>query len=73
MIRCDHVAAVAMGKMFVLTGSGSEELWFNDIHALDLASYNWSQLQPNGDVVPVPRDYATINCITDTVSLDNSL
>ena len=54
--------------MIVTSGSGSDDLWFNDIHSLSLTSSHWSKLEPKSRVGPSPRDYSTINCIANTVS-----
>lgn len=54
--------------MFMSCGSGRDDLWFNDIHILDLATWQWSQLQPKRGVAPSPRDYATASVIANKVS-----
>lgn len=54
--------------MLMSAGSGSDELWLNDVYTLDLASWQWCKLDPKGDVVPSPRDYASINTIANVVS-----
>lgn len=55
--------------MLLTGGSGSDELWFNDVHVLDITSWLWIQVDPKGGVVPSPRDYATINVIADVSSV----
>lgn len=49
-------------------GSGRDDLWFNDIHTLDLATWQWTKVQPKTGVVPSPRDYATASVIANKVS-----
>jgi hypothetical protein len=56
-------------KLMLTAGSGSDELWFNDIYALDVVSWQWSKVDPEGGVVPSPRDYASISVIDDRVGL----
>lgn len=70
-LRCDHLAAVVGGKMLVTAGSGSDELWFNDIHVLDISCWQWSPVEALGTLTPSPRDYATISTISNTVSINN--
>ena len=54
--------------MFVTAGSGSDDLWYNDIYLLELGSWQWTQVNPTGSVAPSPRDYSTISTIADRVS-----
>lgn len=54
--------------MFVSAGSGSDDLWFNDIFLLDLGSWQWTQVSPVGGVAPSPRDYSTISTVAGRVS-----
>lgn len=70
-LRCDHLAAVVGGKMLVTAGSGSDELWFNDIHVLDISCWQWSPVEALGTLTPSPRDYATISTVSNTVSINN--
>lgn len=53
--------------MMLTAGSGSDELWFNDVHALDIGSWKWTKVNPDGTVLPSPRDYASVNVITEKV------
>lgn len=62
------MGVVVGSKMIVTTGSGSEELWFNDVYALDLGSFQWHMVEPEG-AIPGPRDYVTINCISNKVAM----
>lgn len=63
------MAFIMRDKMVVTAGSGSDELWFNDVHILDTASWQWTKVDPEGSVVPSPRDYASISVIADRVRL----
>lgn len=53
--------------MVVAAGSGSDELWFNDVHTLDIASWQWNRVDLKGGVVPSPRDYSTASVIANKV------
>ena len=53
--------------MVVTAGSGSDELWFNDVHMLDTVSWQWTKVDLEGSVVPSPRDYASVSLIADRV------
>lgn len=54
--------------MFLSAGSGSDELWFNDVYILEISSWQWNKVNPVGSEVPSPRDYSTISVIADRVS-----
>ena len=54
--------------MFMSCGSGRDDLWYNDVYALNLGTGQWSQLEPVGGVAPSPRDYATISVVANKVS-----
>ena len=53
--------------MFVCAGTGSEDLWFNDLHRLNLDTLEWQEVEQKG-YPPSPRDYATLVAIRDWVS-----
>ena len=63
------MTAVLRGKLFTSCGSGRDDLWFNDIHCLDLATWQWTQLNPKGGVTPSPRDYATVSVFNNKVNI----
>ena len=52
--------------MVVTAGSGSDELWFNDVHILDPILWKWTKVELTG-AVPSPRDYTAISVIADKV------
>lgn len=54
--------------MIMTFGSGSDELWFNDVHVLDLDTWQWSLVDSKG-VAPSPRDYATVTAVANRVSM----
>ncbi len=54
--------------MLMSAGSGSEELWYNDIYLLEIGSWQWSKVNLVGDEAPSPRDYSAISTIADRVS-----
>lgn len=53
--------------MFMSCGSGRDDLWYNDVHALNLSTGRWSRLEIGG-MAPSPRDYATISVVASKVS-----
>lgn len=54
--RSDHVAAlIAGGRHMAVFGGGSHSICYNDIYVLDLETYEWTQPEVHGDVLPVPR------------------
>ena len=54
--------------MFVCAGTGSDELWFNDLHRLSLNSLEWREVEQQRGNPPQPRDYSTLVAIGDWVS-----
>ena len=48
-------------------GTGSDELWFNDLHRLSVDSLEWREVEQRGKP-PSPRDYSTLAAISDWVS-----
>lgn len=67
MFRCDHSCAVVGQTVFVCAGTGSDELWFNDLHQLSVESLQWREVEQKGNP-PSPRDYSTLVTINDWVS-----
>lgn len=67
LFRCDHSCAVVGQTVFVCAGTGSDELWFNDLHQLSVASLHWREVEQKGNP-PSPRDYSTLVAINDWVS-----
>lgn len=69
--RCDHSAFVVGGKMVTTAGSGSDDLWFNDVYTLDISgdisSWHWTKVYPKGSVRPSPRDYTSVSVVADKV------
>ena len=65
--RCDHSCAVMKQNMFVCAGTGSDELWFNDLHRLSFDCLEWKEVEMKG-AAPQPRDYSTLVSINDWVS-----
>lgn len=63
--RCDHSLCVIGGKILLTAGSGSDDLWFNDIYLLETVSWQWSKVELKGEVKPSPRDYATLSAVAD--------
>ena len=59
---------VGANKMFVTAGSGSEDLWYNDLYFLDVDSNTWVEQHPNIDDAPTPRDYTGAVVIANRVS-----
>lgn len=53
--------------MVTTAGSGSDDLWFDDVYSLDIGSWQWSKVDPKGGVAPSPRDYTSISVIADKV------
>lgn len=53
--------------MFVSSGSGGENVWYNDVHYLDLQTLEWTRLEMEGNS-PQPRDYPTLCSLTNLVS-----
>lgn len=53
--------------VFVCAGTGSDELWFNDLHQLSVDSLQWKEVEQKGSP-PSPRDYSTLVAINDWVS-----
>jgi len=67
--RCDHISVlVGTNKIYVTAGSGSEDLWYNDLYTLDLDSNMWAEQHPNTDHAPTPRDYTGAVAIANRVS-----
>jgi hypothetical protein len=62
--RCDHSCAVSQRSMFVCAGTGSDELWFNDLHRLSVDSLEWKEVEQKGKP-PSPRDYSALVAISD--------
>ncbi len=58
---------VVGGKLYLSGGSGSDELWFNDLFVLNLESLQWVALETQGEHY-TPRDCATITSIANWVS-----
>ena len=52
--------------MFVCGGTGSDELWFNDLHRLSLDCLEWREVERRG-TPPPPRDYSALVAISDWV------
>lgn len=65
--RCDHSCAVVDLSMFVCAGTGSDELWFNDLHRFSVDSLEWREVEQKGHP-PSPRDYSTLVAVNDWVS-----
>ena len=57
--------------MFVSSGSGGENVWYNDVHYLDLQTLQWTRLEMEGNS-PQPRDYPTLSSLSNLVSLSFS-
>ena len=53
--------------MYVCAGTGSDELWFNDLHRLNVDSLEWREVEQRGNP-PSPRDYSTLVTIRDWVN-----
>ena len=65
--RCDHAAAVVDRKMYVMGGSGRDDLWYNDLHVLNLDTLEWRVVETKG-VSPKPRDYTSLTNLANWVS-----
>ena len=66
--RCDHASVVMGNKMYVTAGSGSENLWYNDLYTLDLDTNTWVEHHPKTDSAPTPRDYTGATAASARVS-----
>ena len=65
---CDHGCCLVGAKMFISSGSGGENVWYNDLHYLDLHTLQWTRLEMEGNP-PQPRDYPTLSSLSNLVSL----
>ena len=52
--------------MYVTGGSGSESLWFSDLHFLDVNTLAWEEVALQGPL-PAPRDYTAITSLCNWV------
>ena len=66
--RCDHACVVIGHKMYIIGGSGGNDLWFNDFHMFNLESLEWIPVEMKG-IPPQPRDYARLVNLNNWVSL----
>jgi len=57
--RCDHRSVVCKDKLYIFGGSGSENLWYNDLHVLDLSTNVWLELSIHS-TLPPPCDFAAL-------------
>ena len=64
---CDHGCCLVGAKMYVSSGSGGENIWYNDLYYLDLQTLEWTRLEMEGDS-PQPRDYLTLSSLSSLVS-----
>ena len=62
------MSVVVGDMMYVTAGSGSEELWFNDFYALDLDCDTWVKYDPQQGSTPTPRDYTSLDVISNKVT-----
>lgn len=60
--RCDHASCVVGHRVYVTGGSGSESLWFSDLHFLDVNTLAWEEVALQGPL-PAPRDYTAITSL----------
>ena len=64
---CDHGCCLVGSKMYVSGGSGGENVWYNDLHYLDLCTLEWTKVDIEGES-PQPRDYLTLCALSNLVS-----
>lgn len=62
--RCDHASVVVGRRMYVTGGSGRDDLWYNDLHQLNLETLEWAAVDMGG-IPPKPRDYTTLICLAN--------
>lgn len=66
VVSCDHGCCVVGARMYVSSGSGGENVWYNDLHYLDLQTLEWTKLEMEGNP-PQPRDYLTLCSLSNLV------
>ena len=54
--------------MYLTGGSGSDDLFYNDVHVLNLGSLEWVCVEMKG-IPPKPRDYTTLTALSNWVGL----
>ena len=58
--------------MYLTAGSGGNELWYNDLHTLNLDTLEWAEVKVEG-LLPTPRDYTTLTNLNNWVSKNCTL
>ncbi|XP_065905090.1 uncharacterized protein [Dysidea avara] len=57
--RCDHGCVLVGDRMYVACGSGGNELSYNDVFCLSIATMEWKEVTVSGTPPPC-RDYVTV-------------
>ncbi|GAQ79092.1 Acyl CoA Binding Protein [Klebsormidium nitens] len=63
--RCDHTATLHNGRYMLVFGGGTLANCYNDLHLLDLETFEWSRPETHGDT-PHPRSGHASVAIGDT-------